>query len=197
MEGLTASVSEATERFGEIEAKREISLSISRKIIRKTKNMIHAIHVGEDYSQFEKELIDDVNGLRSAVESEPSVLYSAAVEDAMMEYSEAMLLAAVIERKPMPSYRDLNISPQAWAMGLADCVGELRRTVLTHLTEGDLEDAQYFFARMDEIGDEVLGFDVPDAIVPIRRKQDVTRGTLERTRSDITNAVIASKIRDA
>lgn len=195
MEGLPEAVSKAADRFAEIETKRELSLSMSRAVIRKTKNMIHAIHVGEDYSAVKEDLLKDVSAMKGALKDEPSVLYSNAVEDAMMEFAEAFLLAAVVERKVLPDYIELGISPQAWAMGLADCVGELRRKVLTLLTAGDLDSARYYFGRMEEIGDEVLGFDVPDAIVPIRRKQDVARGILERTRSDITTAVVMSKER--
>ena len=33
------------------------------------------------------------------------------------------------------------------------------------------------------------GFNLPDAVVPIRRKQDMVRGILERTRTTLVEAV--------
>ena len=56
-----------------------------------------------------------------------------------------------------------------------------------------MDDARVLFERMEAVGDNVLGFDVPDAIAPIRRKQDVARSIIEKTRSDITNAVILAQ----
>ena len=65
--------------------------------------------------------------------------------------------------------------------------------VLTYLIDGDIDNARELFDRMDSVGDDVLSFDVPDAIVPVRRKQDVARSIIEKTRSDITNAVMLAQ----
>ena len=78
-------------------------------------------------------------------------------------------------------------------MGLADTIGELRRMILKYLIDGRVDDARMLFERMETVGDDVLGFDVPDAVAPIRRKQDVARSIIEKTRSDITNAVMLAQ----
>ena len=65
--------------------------------------------------------------------------------------------------------------------------------VLAYLIDGKVDDARVLFERMEAVGDNVLGFDVPDAIAPIRRKQDVARSIIEKTRSDITNAVMLAQ----
>lgn len=41
---------------------------------------------------------------------------------------------------------------------------------------------------MEELSDAIMIFDVPDAIVPLRRKQDISRGVMEKTRSDMMMA---------
>ncbi len=140
------------------------------------------------------ELKASVREMISKLKDEPSVLYSAVVEDAMMEYSEALILSAIVRKKDIPSFESLKITPQAWMLGLADVIGELRRIILTNLMKGDMTKASYYFDIMEEIGNEVMSFDVPDAIVPIRRKQDIARGILEKTRSDMTNATIMSSL---
>ena len=186
-------VREASERLAELEKMREIAIEASRSITRKTKNMIHAIHVGEDHQQISSALRKEVDDVTGRLKDEPSVLCSAVLQDALGEYAEAFIFASVVEGIDIPSFGSMNISPQAWAMGLADSIGEMRRMILTYLIDGDLQRARSLFARMEEIGDDVLGFDVPDAIVPLRRKQDVARGIIEKTRSDITNAVVMDK----
>ena len=193
MNGLSGTAAEAGRRFAEIEGTRELSLTFSRRIIRNTKRMIHAIHTGEDRSGISEELRKDAESMLSAVRDEPSVSSSAPVSDALSEYAEAFILDAVAERRDIPTFGDLGIPAQCWVMGLADVPGELRRMVLNRLSSDDLEGARYLFGCMEEIGDEVLGFDVPDAIVPLRRKQDIARGVIERTRSDVTNAIVISR----
>lgn len=194
MKGLTENIESINVKMSAIEVKRESAIAMSRSIIRRTKNMIHAIHQGEEFMSIQGELKASVREMISKLKDEPSVLYSAVVEDAMMEYSEALILSAIVRKKDIPSFESLKITPQAWMLGLADVIGELRRIILTNLMKGDMTKASYYFDIMEEIGNEVMSFDVPDAIVPIRRKQDIARGILEKTRSDMTNATIMSSL---
>ena len=196
MNGLSDAVRDATDRLSELEKKRESAISASRIITRKTKNMIHAIHLGDGRSSMEKGLLDDVGKVLEELGDEPSVLYSAVVQDALGEYAEAFIFAAIVKGKEIPSFDSLGISPQSWVMGLADSIGEVRRMVLTYLIDGKVDDARVLFERMEAVGDDVLRFDVPDAIAPIRRKQDVARSIIEKTRSDITNAVMLAQYKN-
>lgn len=195
MKGLTETVAAVNIRMSVLETKREASLTMSRAIIRKTKRMIHAIHVGEDYMVIQGELKMDMKNMISKLKTEPEIFYSAPVEDAMMEYAEAFILSATVRKKDVPSFESMKITPRAWMMGLADCVGELRRLTLSSLMNDDLAKAEYYFSAMEEMSTIVLSFDVPDAIVPIRKKQDVTRGIVEKTRADMVSAKMFSKIK--
>ena len=186
-------VKEAADRFAEIEKKRAKAMDSSRIIIRMTKNMIHAIHVGEPYDLISTDLHDNVDEFIDALKDEPSVFYSAVVQDALSEYAEACIFAVLVSGGDPPSFDSLKVTPQAWAMGLADTIGELRRMILKYLIDGRVDDARMLFERMETVGDDVLGFDVPDAVAPIRRKQDVARSIIEKTRSDITNAVMLAQ----
>ena len=193
MNGSCDAVANAAKRLAELEKKRTKAIESSRIITRKTKNMIHAIHVGDDYAEIADDIRKDVEGLTDYLKGEDSVLYLAVVQDALGEYAEAFIFASVVKNGGIPSYETLGISPQAWLMGLADSIGEMRRMVLTYLIDGDIDNARELFDRMDSVGDDVLSFDVPDAIVPVRRKQDVARSIIEKTRSDITNAVMLAQ----
>ena len=79
-------------------------------------------------------------------------------------------------------------------MGMADTIGELRRIVLTHLMESDADTAKELFSVMEIMCEGLMMFDVPDAILPIRRKQDVARGVVEKTRSDLLNAKMSYRV---
>ena len=193
MNGSCDAVANAAKRLAELEKKRTKAIESSRIITRKTKNMIHAIHVRDDYAEIADDIRSDVEGLTDYLKGEDSVLYLAVVQDALGEYAEAFIFASVVKNGGIPSYETLGISPQAWLMGLADSIGEMRRMVLTYLIDGDIGNARELFDRMDSVGDDVLSFDVPDAIVPVRRKQDVARSIIEKTRSDITNAVMLAQ----
>ena len=193
MKGLDETVASVNERMTELESKRETALSMSRSIIRKTKNMIHAIHTDGEFMTIQGALKEEMKTLQTKLKNEPVILYSSIVDDCMMEFAEAMILSAIVRKKDIPSYETLKISPQSWTMGLADVIGELRRLTLTSLMNNDLKKAQYYFQNMEDIGSVIMSFDVPDAIVPIRRKQDIARGVIEKTRSDIANATMLAQ----
>ena len=145
MKGLTENIESINKKMTAIEVKRESAIAMSRSIIRRTKNMIHAIHQGEEFMSIQGELKASVRDMISKLKDEPSVLYSAVVEDAMMEYSEALILSAIVRKKDIPSFESLKITPQSWMLGLADVIGELRRIILTYLMKGDMAKASYYF----------------------------------------------------
>ena len=163
------------------EKKRESVIASSRIIIRKTKKVIHSIHLSEDHSDAMEELVRDVSVLTKDLD--PETMRSA--EDALMEFSEVCIFESVVLKKEVPSYSELKVTPRSWALGLADSLGEIRRMILNHLLAGNKDESEYLFKRMEEICEAVMSFDVPDAVLPIRRKQDVARSVTEKTRTDL------------
>jgi len=193
MNELANIVASVNERMDILEKIRETSISVSRSVIRLTKRAIHAIHCNEEHECILDDAITEFNGLLEAVNNEPEILFSGPVADAMMELSEACILSSLVLGKEVPSYSSLNVTPQSWTMGLADCLGELRRILLTCLMDNKTKEAKDVFDKMEVVCDLVLSFDVPDAVLPIRRKQDVARSVMERTRSDLTNAIVMKR----
>lgn len=193
MIGLSDGLASASDSFRRTEERREGAIRSSREIIRRSKKIIHSIHEGEDHSLDDEKIKEDVSATVSNLKEEPWLLYSGPAADAMSEYAEAAILGSILKDSSVPSPIALGISDQAWALGLADVVGELRRVVLKRLMAGDSEGAVSVYRMMEEVTDGILMFDVPDAVVPMRRKQDIARGIMERTRSDIAIAVVMSK----
>lgn len=195
MEGIAENVRSAAEEFDRIERDRELAVARSRRVIRLSKRVIHAVHVGDDRSGYLEEMRVALEELLSA--ETPEVLVSAVVQDAMMEYTEASILESIVSEGRVPSGSDMGVTAPAWVLGLGDCVGELRRIVTARLMDGDMEDARRFFSVMEEVSGEFMQLDVPDAIAPVRRKQDIVRGIMDRTRSDMTTASVMSLGREA
>lgn len=190
MEGVSENVRSAAETFDRMERDRELAVARSRRVIRLSKRVIHAIHVGDDHSGHLDEMREALDELLSA--ETPEVLTSAVVQDAMMEYAEASILESMVSGDRVPSGSALGITASAWVLGLGDCVGELRRIVTARLMDGDMDGARHYFSIMEEVSGEFMQLDVPDAIAPVRRKQDIVRGIMDRTRSDMTTASVMS-----
>lgn len=190
MDGFSDEVRSAADELGRIEADRDLALARSRKVIRLSKRVIHGIHTGSAVE-------DDVAGLEAAMAElmsaeVPEVRGSSLVQDAAMEYAEAMLLLSLVTSGRVPSHSDLGISAAAWVLGLADCVGELRRILARDLMDGEVGSARATLEMMEGISGELMLLDVPDAVAPVRRKQDIVRGIMDRTRSDMTIASMMS-----
>lgn len=191
MEELSGIIERINERMEELESKREEIISLSRSIIRGTKRCIHSIHVGEPYDL--DPLRNDVQRLSALNASQPELSSSSNVTDAMGEFAELCILSAIVNDKHIPSFEELGINPQGWVLGLADCLGEMRRLILDSLMKNDIKKAEKLFNEMGTIYEEIMLFDVPDAILPIRRKQDIARSVVEKTRTDLANAIISRR----
>lgn len=193
MEELPGMIADIAASFAAQEQARNLAMDRSRKIIRMTKAAIHAIHEGQRDPQALPALQTELDALVAALLDTPGALEDPAVGDAMIEYAETALFDSAVRGAPLPSCRELRITPAAWTLGLGDSVGELRRVLLRDLMAGDLAAAQTIFGRMEEMGDALLSLDVPDAIAPIRRKQDLARGVIEKSRTDLATALIMNR----
>jgi len=193
MEELPDMIADVAASFAAQEQARNLAIDRSRKIIRMTKAAIHAIHEDRRDPQALPALQIELDTLVATLRNTPGALEDPAVGDAMMEYAETALFDNAVLGEPLPSCQELNITPAAWTLGLGDSIGELRRILLRDLMTGNLAAAQSVFGRMEEMGDALLSLDVPDAIAPIRRKQDLARGIIEKSRTDLATALVMSR----
>ena len=73
-------------------------------------------------------------------------------------------------------------------------VGELRRKSLDCILDGKADEANKYLKLMDEIYDSIMKFDYPSALVPIKQKQDMVRGIIEKTRGELAVASCEQRI---
>jgi translin len=111
------------------------------------------------------------------------------VEDAMQELAEAAIMVSIASEDDLPTPEELGVPMSSYLMGLADSIGELRRFALDALKEGRMEDALRYLEMMEDMYQVIMRFDFPDALVAIRRKQDIARSLVEKTRGEVAVGV--------
>ena len=179
------------------DAAREKVLKLSRSAVRKSSECIRAVHRRE--LALASQTIDSIKAdLKEIVSTIPgNGLFENNIEIAFQEFIEAQeLYHFVATRKqsyatPLISLieiqKELPIPYIAYLHGLCDLVGELRRYTLDSIRLNDLESAEAALQVMDEIFSQLVTLDYPNALVPgIRRKTDLIRNLLEKTRGDLT-----------
>lgn len=175
---------------------RELAMKSSRAIRRISKNVIQDIHRDKETDSSLKEAQEEINKLKSIIEDYPELYHSGFLRNGFQEYAEAHILLSLSKGKKLKSPEELDITPSSYLLGLADVVGELRRMILDELTEGDIERAKELHEKMEDIKNLIMDFEYPNAIVPIRNKQDTARNLVEKTRGDIASSVRNEKLID-
>ena len=93
---------------------------------------------------------------------------------------------------------ELGVEAPAYLNGLAEAASELRRHILDCLRADQLERAEMLLATMDDVYGLLVTIDFPDALTGgLRRTTDALRAVIERTRGDLTNALVAARLRAA
>jgi translin len=187
-------------RLDEKMAAREQALISSRKAIRSSANAIRAIHRGEqdEAESLMEEARTAIQTGVQAVTEHPDVRWAGFLHDAQKEYAEARLTQAVVNGAGLPSPDDIDVTPAAYLNGMAETIGELRRTVLDLLRRDQTDRAEELLRTMDDFYYVLVTIDYPDAITGgLRRWTDVARGIIEKTRGDLTTSLVQRDLREA
>jgi translin len=179
--------------FAEKNAAREQGLTASRTVIRLSANAIRAVHRGE----FERAhtLLSEARTVRdaaaAALAAHKDIYHAGFMHDAQKELAEASATLALLAGEPLPDPESLGVEYPAYLNGIAEAVGELRRAVMDRLRRGAYEGCEAILDAMDDIFAVLVTIDYPDAMTGgLRRTTDQTRGILEKTRGDLTLAIL-------
>jgi len=178
---------------------REEGLKISREIVRECRTASFALH-GQDFEKADKNIKiagKALEKLEILFEGHADIYHAGFVEHAQQEYSEVAVLSSLLkeegDRFPFPE--ELRVEYAAYLNGLGDVVGELRRHVLDLIRKESFEKAEIFLDIMENIHAMLMDFDYPDAITRgLRRKTDISRSIIEKTRGDVVNAIGQKKL---
>lgn len=192
--------SEIIVRFEALGAARDHAVTHGRQVIRLAANAVRALHRGEHHEANQlldraRALLDDVTGIAMPY---PSVYWAGYVQDAMKEYAEAAITAAILQERSLPSPAELAVADAPYLNALAEAASELRRDTLDALRAGQTARAERLLDAMDTIYASLLTVDFPDAVTGgLRRTTDQLRPVLERTRGDVTVAVRQDRLEQA
>ncbi len=179
---------------------RERVLDASREVIRASARAIAATHRGDRSGADEllTKARDALATLTEAVKAEPHLADSGIILAAYQEYGEAKLVQALIRDGKLLTPEELSVPYKPYLAALADAAGELRRHTLDSIRADDVERAEQVLKLMEEIFELLMEFDYSDAILPgMKRRQDMVRRVLERTRDDLTIALRQRKLERA
>lgn len=188
---------DAIHHFSLKHAARERALPKSRTTIRYCANSIRATHRQE--FQAAESLIAQAATLLAEMHNDLSehqdIYYAGFVQDAQKEYAEAVTFNALVRNQPLATPDALSIGFAAYLNGLGEAIGELRRYLLDQLRRGHADQCEQLLIAMDDIYAMLITIDFPDAITAgLRRTTDSARGILEKTRGDLTAAVIQGQL---
>lgn len=197
---LQAAADPVRQRFRARHEARERSLAASRDAIRTAADAIRAIH--RDELDRADELVGDARvRLQDSLDAAapfPEVEHAGFVADAAKEVAEAVCTRAACTGATLPGPDVVGVDDASWLHGLAETVGELRRSCLDRIRDGDLDAAEQRLDAMQDILAVLVTIDAPDGLTRgLRRATDAARAITERTRGDLTAAVGQRQLREA
>jgi translin len=156
-----------------------------------SKQAILKTHSGEEVEAGKR--LEEASGLilemDSIIKKHPELGRFDQVSAAKEEFSEASIVVGLTESGEFPDPAALGVPMTSYLMGLGDVPGELRRQALDALRLGDIETAEARLTRMEEIYLSLVTMDEVPLLKGLRRKLDIARGVIERTRSEVTAEV--------
>jgi len=171
---------------------RDLLINEMHKVLKVTREAISAIHQDE-LSKAGKLVENGQSRLKEAqthLEKLGQLPVIGLVNDAEGEVAEAALFLAFRLVEKVPSPENVGVSDIGYLQGLGDFVGELRRYSIDSLTNDNLDEAKRAFHQMEQVYATLITFDFPRGLTPgVRRKTDVARGLIERTRADLSTAI--------
>jgi translin len=175
---------------------REQALRSSREIIIGCRKAIQLIHQDslKNANNNIKKASTKLQSLYELTKNYPELYHAGFVENAAQELVEAQCFYNVMKGKNLPDPDEIKTTYSSYLMGLCDLVGELRRTALDSIRSGKAKDADNYLSMMDDIYDVIIRFDYPSGLIPIKKKQDMVRGMIEKTRGELAVASCERRI---
>ncbi len=173
----------------EKDAVRELALKASRAVARLSVSAVGSLHRGKKVAPLLNEAQEEASRLGSLLKEHPDLYFSGFVENAHQDMTEAAVTYSLLRDIPLPRPDELGVTSRAYVLGLGDVVGEIRRHALDRLGKGDVEAARESLEAMEILYEGLMRFDFPRAVAAVKRKQDIARSLVEKTRGEVAVAV--------
>jgi len=198
--GLDELAAQVRRRLDYKNAARERVLPAARRAIRCCANAIRAIHRLEmdEAHRLMAEARAAIDEGLEATADHPDLRQAGYLLDAEKEYAEARITEAVVTGAALPSPDALGVQDAPYLNGMAEAIGEVRRHILDLLRRGEVDRGERMLVEMEDMYYVLVSMDYPDAMTNnLRRSTDVARSLLEKTRGDLSVALVQRDLRDA
>ena len=196
-EKLIRIIKQISEKLDEKQKIKDQLLPIIKEGVALASLTIHSLHINDfdsaDHNLEKLEhLLDEV---KKNTHQYPDLYYGNFLLTLFQEYSEAKLFYQIVRDKKISTPEELDVPYAAYLLGLADLIGELRRKILSLIRNNEIDAAMNLGDVILEIYDAINMIKVSDSIAPgFRHKKDVARSLVDRTQSDLLNALLVSKL---
>jgi len=173
------------------EVRQELQTAV-RKATRLSKQAIFLVHKGmiDEAESLLREARLNLDKIKSLSKTYPDIFFAGLLDSALEEYSEAHIFLRLIKDGSFIKPEEIEVPGEAYVLGLADVIGELRRRALDLIRRGEVEGAEECLTLMENIYNEIIGCDELQILISgLRRKCDIARRVIEATRGDITSEV--------
>ncbi len=178
---------------------REEVITLLRESLINSKSAINAVHSkGSNMAQFRLEKAKEkIEQAKILLENFPD-LHIGMLYLSFQEFTEASILYEVIFHNNVITPEELGVSALSYLLGIADSIGEFRRSVLDSLRRDEVEDAEETLEIMEKLFAELAAMESAQSLESnLRRKIDVARRILEITRGDVTTEIRREHLKKA
>jgi len=168
------------EEITKMENVREEVILQSRSILRLSKQCIFALHRGDidKATKLWEEMKKEVDRIKAFVEDNPNYTPPDSFNIALQEYVEATSYLHFLNEDKIPSKETLNVSTEAYLLGLMDLTGELVRKAVADSINHRKETVLKVRAFIEELYEWLLKFDWTHG--QYRKKADMVRWNLNK-----------------
>ena len=185
LKNVKPSLNKIAKSLSEVQDAREFLLKNTREVIILCSKSIISVHKGDMKSA--KNNLKQAEMLLKKYKRKATYELQRYLITPEQEFVEAASLIAIVEKKEIPSEKELDVMPESYVLGLLDCVGELKRMIFDKIRMGDVDNASRIFEIMENLYLNLYPFSMYDKVVKeARRKIDVDRILVDDARSAIT-----------
>jgi len=148
-----------------------------------SQNLKEVENIIEENKKLIKELISEIDNenIEFLIKGNINIVYQ--------EFTELISLYSLLYKNTLISFEELEIPIEPYLFGLCDTIGELRRYCLDSIRKSKIDEAERALAIMDELFENLSSLNYPNGLLPnFRRKIDIARSVIEKTRGDVTMA---------
>ena len=185
LKNVKPSLNKIAKSLSEVQDAREFLLKNTREVIILCSKSIISVHKGDMKSA--KNNLKQAEMLLKKYKKKATSELQRYLITPEQEFVEAASLIAIVEKKEIPSEKELDVMPESYVLGLLDCVGELKRMIFDKIRMGDVDNASRIFEIMENLYLNLYPFSMYDKVVKeARRKIDVDRILVDDARGAIT-----------